>query len=85
MTEAGWILGLTPSWLLCFKKFLFWGEGAHPAACGILVPQPGIELMSPAVEAQSLNCWTIEEVPDSLLFLGLFWHHVKKFKLAYWR
>ena len=24
-------------------------------ACGILVPQPGIELMSPTLEVQSLN------------------------------
>ena len=28
------------------------------AACGILVPQPGIEPVPPAVEARSLNHWT---------------------------
>ena len=33
------------------------------AACGIFVPQPGIEPMSPALEAQSLNHWTAREVP----------------------
>ena len=32
----------------------------------ILVPQPGIELVSPAVEAQSLNHWTAKEVPRLL-------------------
>ena len=33
-------------------------------ACGILVPQLGIELMPPAVEAQSLNHQTSREVPS---------------------
>ena len=33
-------------------------------ACGILVPQPGIEPAPPAVEARSLNRWTMKEVPD---------------------
>ena len=33
-------------------------------ACGILVPWPGIEPMSPAVEAWSLNNWTTREVPS---------------------
>ena len=37
-------------------------------ACGILVPQPGIKPMSPAVEAQSLNHWIIREAPE-ILFL----------------
>ena len=27
-------------------------------ACGILVPQPAIEPISPALEARSLNHWT---------------------------
>ena len=30
----------------------------------ILVPWPGIEHMTPAVEAQSLNHWTTKEVPS---------------------
>ena len=29
-----------------------------------LVPQPGIVPVPPAVEAQSLNCWTTREVPE---------------------
>ena len=39
--------------------FLFFGR----AACGILVPGPGIESLSTAAEAQSLNHWTTREVP----------------------
>ena len=45
--------------LLIYLKF-FWP--CH-AACGILVPLPGIELVSPAVEAWSLNHWTAREAP----------------------
>ena len=41
--------------------FFFW---PYPAACGILVPWPGIELMSSALEVQSLNHWTTREVPE---------------------
>ena len=37
-------------------------------ACGILVPRPGIEPVSPAVEARSLNHWTSRDVPK-LTFL----------------
>ena len=37
----------------------FFGCGA----CGILVPQPGMEPMPPAVEAPNLNHWTAREVP----------------------
>ena len=32
-------------------------------ACGILVPQPGIEPVSPALEAWHCNHWTTKEVP----------------------
>ena len=38
-----------------------WG-GAHHPACRILVPQPGIQSMPPAVAGQSLNHWTTTEV-----------------------
>ena len=34
----------------------------------ILVSQPGIEPMLPAVEVQSLNHWTAREVPNVLFF-----------------
>ena len=36
---------------------------SHRTACGILVPQPGMEPMPPAVEARGLNHWTAREVP----------------------
>ena len=42
-------------------KILFW---PYHVACGILVPQPGIELAPPALEAQSLNHGTCREVPE---------------------
>ena len=32
-------------------------------ACGILVPQPGIEPLYPGVEMQSPNHWTTRELP----------------------
>ena len=35
-------------------------------ACGSLVPQPGIEPVLPALEAQNLNHWTAREVPAVL-------------------
>ena len=38
-----------------------------PMAYGILVPQPGIELASPALEAWSLNHWTTREVLQIIL------------------
>ena len=48
-----------------FKYGLFWGSllfwPCH-AAFGILVPQPGVEPVSPAVEAWGLNHCTAWEV-----------------------
>ena len=35
--------------------------------CGILVPQPGIEPMPPALAAPSVNHWTTREVPQANL------------------
>ena len=41
-------------------------------ACGILVSQPGIQPVAPAVEAQSPNHWTTREVPSiKCFFFGL--------------
>ena len=42
----------------CLIPFL-----AHSVVCGILVPQPGIEPVPPAMEAWRLNHWTTREVP----------------------
>ena len=52
--------------LFSFLVF-FW---LRHVACGILVPQPGIEPVPPAAEAQSPNRWTAREVPH-LIFLTL--------------
>ena len=43
-------------------------------ACGLLVPQPGIEPVFPALEVQNLNHWTTKEVPRYILnsFLRIF-------------
>ena len=43
------------------------------AACGILVPWPGIKPVSLTVETRSPNHWTIREIPD---FLS--WFHLPK-------
>ena len=51
-----------------FSFFLFWPQ---QAACRILVPQPMIEPVPPAIEAQSPNHWTAREVPVRL-FIFLF-------------
>ena len=40
--------------------------GLGNTAYGILVPYLGIEPVPPAVKAQSLNHWTIREVPEQL-------------------
>ena len=36
---------------------------------GILVSQPGIESVSPALEAQCLNQWTPREVPSKIILI----------------
>ena len=41
---------------------LFW---LRPAACGILVPQPGTEPRPTAVKVQSPNDWTARKFPLS--------------------
>ena len=46
--------------LLFFFFLFFW---LQHGACGILVTQSGIEPMSWALEARSLNPWTSREIP----------------------
>ena len=48
--------------------FWWWVGGGHAAACGILVPGPGIEPVTPVVESQSLNPLTSREVLELLSF-----------------
>ena len=45
-----------------FLKFVSFGC----TASGILAPRPGVEPMSPAPEAQSLNHWTTRDVPINI-------------------
>ena len=49
--------------LLLFLKFL-----AIPQGMWDLSSQPGVKLVSPVVEVQSLNHWTTREVPGYCYF-----------------
>ena len=53
------------TWSLPYWSFFLFG--LHCMACGILVPQPGIEPVSPAVEAQSPNHW---KSPGAYILMG---------------
>ena len=46
-------------------NYLFCWTSQH---VGILVPQPGIEPVSPELQAENLNNWTTKEVPGSSTF-----------------
>ena len=48
--------------------FFFW---PHCIIFMILVPQPGIEPVSPALGVWNLNHWTAREVPQPLFFIAL--------------
>ena len=50
---------------LSIYLFNFW---LHWVACGILIPQPGIEPMPSAVKAWSPNHWTSREVSQLIHF-----------------
>ena len=53
-------VNIPPKWCTCHFLFL-----TNLCGCGISsVPQAGVELPLPAVEAQSLNGWTPREVPQ---------------------
>ena len=47
--------------MVSYKIYLF--IFGSVLACVILVPQPGVEPMSPALEAWSPNHWTTRELP----------------------
>ena len=61
-----------------FPVYYFWGLSfflflaVPPTACGILVPQPGIEPKPLAVEARSLNHWTTRREVSLSLFFFLY-------------
>ena len=54
--------------LICLFIYVFIYSLFGHAACRILVSWPGIKPMPPAVEAQSLTCWTAREDLDTRLF-----------------
>ena len=55
-----------------------------PRACEILVPQPGIEPMSPALGARSLNYWISREL-QWFLFLNLNVQPLKALAEGQWQ
>ena len=57
-------LGFLSSFFFFFLLF-FWRFSGH-AACGILVPPPGIKSTFPALEGQSPNLWTTRKVLRNL-------------------
>ena len=50
-----WLVFFLTLFYLTDPSFFFF---PHDVACGILVPRPGIELVLPAMEAQSPDHWT---------------------------
>ena len=55
--------------LLLLLYLIFW---LCCAACGVPVPQLGIEPVPPVLEAQSLNHWTAREVPSEACYTIIF-------------
>ena len=64
--EKGPVCELWASWIVknpcSFLLLYFWPRSSPPV---ILVPRPGIEATTLALEVQSLNHWTTREVPTS--------------------
>ena len=59
-----------------FSKYLIFGH----MACGILVPWPGIESSSPALEAGCLNHWTTGKSPALVSLLVACSYSLENFK-----
>ena len=56
---------------MALKARFFFFFGRTHEACGILVPQPGIERRPSAVKAQGPNHWTTREFPRLVLKNGI--------------
>ena len=65
LTLRSALLALLGHVFLLFS-FFFW---LCCMACGILVPQPGIEPMPPAVEDQGLSHWLARKDPGDVFLL----------------
>ena len=57
-------LHLKSFYKLFLFDYIFW---PCYVACGILVPQPGLEPGAPPMEVQSLKHWTTREIPNIFL------------------
>ena len=80
-----WKLMCLPKWKGLGNIFLliylfFW---LHRTACGILVPQPGMQPAPPEVEVWSLNRWTTRETPIFLFTFEEFQSWQKKILAHY--
>ena len=62
--------------IILYHITLFWFFWPCHAACGILVPQQGIEPVPPAWDVQSLNHWTATEVPHHTILTDNFLVHL---------
>ena len=67
-----------------FLSFFFWLDFT---ACGILVPQPGIEPMPPAMGVWSPNHWTTQELSgtqflENFFNTGLIWSKCLYYKIS---
>ena len=60
-------LFLTLQLPLLLVSLIFFFFLSLPVACGILVPQPGIEPRPSAVKMWSINHWTAREFPAPFL------------------
>ena len=67
-----WLESFIPEFNLlvkfCYIFFFFW---PHHVACGILVPQPRIKSVLPAVEVQSANHLDLQGIP-LISILGIY-------------
>ena len=61
--------------MLCFY-FLLW---LHHGACRTLVLQPGVKLMTPALEAQCFNHWTARGFPFMYFFFFFNGSNITRF------
>ena len=54
------------------EDHLFFFFRPHCEVCGVLVPQPGIELRLLTVETWNLNHWNTKEVLEDHLFTSFY-------------